>query len=328
MLSYDWVKIIISVIAVILVWSLIFSFTSAKITVTQQFTVYSYRGNNVLSEGFYNTLNDAFSKDKIFSYEIIEPDSYDFTSIDDEAHTVLSARTGASEGDFIFLSPSNDLKTEYTDEETGETKYSASYKTSFVTSFFDCLYHFDVNEDGSFAEGNYFKVIEDYIAPFFDGDWKNPNSKPNPEKTEAFFRKRIKKNNDKRYKKASQIEQGIQDEYKRIVSYKNALLEAYFYLEQDLLVPVYETLPEPYNPDNTITHAYTLNICPNESKMEKLKNIISYPLSYVDENGATQWKNSTKDMQVAFFQYNEVETGFACESLLYLNYVVRASLTL
>ena len=322
MLSYDWVKIVLCSLAVIFFWAFVFSVTSTKITVTQQFTVYSYRGNNILSEGFYNTLNDAFSKDKIFSYEIIEMDSYDFSTIENQAHTVLSARTGANGGDVIFLSPSNDLKTEYEDEATGETKYSASYKSSFVQSYYYYLYNFDQS-----AEGNYFKVMEAYIAPFFDGDWKNPDSKPNPEKTEAFFRKRIKKNHDKRYKKASQIEQGIQDEYKRIVSYKNALLETYQYLEQGLIVPVYETIQDPYDPEKTYSRAYTLNICPDESKMGKLKNIISYPLSYVDENGTTQWKNSTKDMQVAFFKYNEVEKGFACESLLYLNYAIRTSLT-
>lgn len=322
MLSYDWVKIILSVVGVILVWSFIFSVTSTKITATQQFTVYSYRGNNTLSDGFYNQLNKSYNEDEIFSYEIIEMDSYDFAAIDKEANTVLSARTGASEGDVIFLSPANDLRTEYEDETTGETKYESSYKSTFVQSYYYILYNFDQT-----AEDNYFKQMETYIAQFFDGDWKAEENNPNPEKTEAFFRKRIKKNNDKRYKKKSQIEKGIQAEYDRIVSYKNALLEVYGYLDSGLLVPTYETITDPYNPEKTYTRAYTLNICPDESKMENLKTIISYPLSYSDENGKTQWKNSTKDMQVAFFKYKEVETGFACESLLYLNHVVRASLT-
>ena len=320
MLSYDWVKILLAAIGIILVWSFIFTVTSTKITATQQVTVYSFRGNNTLTNGFYNTLNDAFSKDKIFSYEIIEIDLYDFAAIDEEANTILSARTGTGEGDVIFLSPENDLSTEYEDESTGETKYESTYKSTFVQSYFYILYNFDRS-----AENNYFQEMEEYIAQFFDGDWKTTD--PNPEKTEAFFRKRIKKNNDKRYKKKSQIEKGIQEEYDRIVSYKNALLEVYGYLDSGLLVPTYETITEPYNPDNTITRAYTLNICPDESKMENLKNIISYSTSYVDENGKTQWKTSTKDMQVAFFKHKEVEAGFACESLLYLNYVVRASLT-
>lgn len=320
MLSYDWIKIIFSIVGVILVWTFVFSVTATNITNTQQFTVYSYRGNNALAKGFYTTFSEAFSKDKIFSYEIIEPDYYDFATIENEADTVLSVRTDTSEGDVIFLSPAPDLNTKYTDETTGETKYSSSYKTTFVQYYYDCLYHFDKE-----AEGNYFQVMEEYISQFFDGDWKAND--PDREKTDAFFRNRIKKNKDKRYKKASQIERGLQEEYERIVSYKNALLETYKYLEEGLLVPVYETVTDLYRPETTYSRAYTLNICPDESKMENLKNIISYPLSYLDENGKIQWKNSTKDMQVAFFKYDDVEEGFACESLLYLNYVVRASLT-
>ena len=74
MLSYDWVKIILTVAGIILIWSFIFSATSTKITNTQLFTVHSYKGNNLLDSNFKNSLNKGFKEEKIFSYEVIETD--------------------------------------------------------------------------------------------------------------------------------------------------------------------------------------------------------------------------------------------------------------
>ena len=62
MLSYDWVKIILTIAGLIVVWAFIFSATSTKITAAQQFSVYNYRGNNNLSREFYDNLEKGFKK--------------------------------------------------------------------------------------------------------------------------------------------------------------------------------------------------------------------------------------------------------------------------
>ena len=326
MLSYDWVKIILTIAGLIVVWAFIFSATSTKITAAQQFSVYNYRGNNNLSREFYDNLEKGFKKDNIFSYEVIETDPYDFVTVGKDTNTVLTARSGVGEGDVIFLSPEFDTNTQYKEEGTDEIKYKSTYAQTFTQNYYYNIFHFDQNEDGSFTEDSFFGQMESYLSPFFDGDLKNGTL--NEKKAEEHFRARIKKNGDKRFKTKKQIEQGIEWENERLNKYRDALLETYGYFEEGLIKTESYTIADAFDETKKITHAYTLNICPNEKKAENLKNIVSYQTTYTDENGETQPKNTAENMNVAFFNYPKyVEKGFAYESLLYINFVIRSSLT-
>ena len=70
MLSYDWIKIIGIIVAICIVWSLVFTMTATQITTTQKFYVYNYLGNNAFDDPF-RKLYDQTHKNE-FSYEIIE----------------------------------------------------------------------------------------------------------------------------------------------------------------------------------------------------------------------------------------------------------------
>ena len=63
MLSYDWLKIVGTAAAVIIVWVLIFTMTATRITPAQTFTVANYLGNNSLSTNFNKSINSAFSSE-------------------------------------------------------------------------------------------------------------------------------------------------------------------------------------------------------------------------------------------------------------------------
>lgn len=325
MLSYDWIKIILTIVGVILVWSLVFSVSSTKLTMAQQFTVCSYRGNTPLSTEFYNSLNNAFDRDDVFSFEIIEMDSYDYTTTGKETNTLLTTRLSVGEGDVIFLSPDYDTNTAYTEEDSTEVKYKSTYAQTFIQSYYHTLFLFDQNEDGSFAENSFFGQMETYLDGFYKNGWRSGDL--DEAKAEANFRARIKKQKDNRFKTEKQIEEGIKGEIERINKYRNALLEMYGYLENGYVKPELTTISDPYDDAKTVTHAYTLNICPDESKAEKLKNVIAYTTQEQDENGDLQPKNTAANMQVGLFNLSDVRSEFRYESLLYVNYVIRTSLT-
>ena len=44
LLSYDWVKMLITAVAFVMIWVLIFSLTATKVTSTERFVVQNYMG--------------------------------------------------------------------------------------------------------------------------------------------------------------------------------------------------------------------------------------------------------------------------------------------
>lgn len=318
MLSYDWVKIILTVAGIILIWSFLFSATSTKITNTQLFTVHSYKGNNLLDSNFKNSLNKGFKEEKIFSYEVIETDYYDYSSTGNETYQLLTTRLSVGEGDVIFLAPS--ISQVLTDED----KTEISFAQEFVSAYYYMLYNFDKDENGNYTDKSFFGEMENYLELFFGENWETGDLDETT--VEKAFKARIKKNNDKRFKTKAQIQQGITWEKERLLKYRNALLETYQYMEDGYIKT------EEYAVMDAITeeeakHYYTLNICPDENKATKLKDIISYSEEYTDDEGLKQDKTKAENMQVAFFNISSIEKGYRYESLLYINYIVRSSLT-
>lgn len=44
LLSYDWIKIILVAVAMIVLWSLVFTMTATRVTNAQNFTIFNYTG--------------------------------------------------------------------------------------------------------------------------------------------------------------------------------------------------------------------------------------------------------------------------------------------
>ena len=271
MLSYDWVKIILTAVGIILLWSFLFSATSTKITNTQLFTVHSYTGNTTLtSTNFGKTLDKAFGNDKVFSYEVIETGYYDYSTTGSETNTLLTTRLSVGEGDVIFLSPAKNPSSGVKLEGSDELVYT-TYSQQFIDDYFYFIYNFDKDEEGNFTRTSYFGEMELYLEEFFGENWET--GELNEEKVESTFRARIKKKKDKRFKTKAQIEQGIRWEIERLEKYRSALLETYAYFDAGLLKTETYTIIDSVT-EETATHSYALNICPDEDKAKNLKNII------------------------------------------------------
>ena len=119
MLAYDWLKIVGTAAAAIIVWVLIFTMTATRITSAQTFTVANYMGNNTLATGFNKAFNSTYTGG-VFTGEVIEFGTVDLTTAGDYAGQVLEARVTVEEGDVMFISQQPNPDTAYTVKTTNE----------------------------------------------------------------------------------------------------------------------------------------------------------------------------------------------------------------
>ena len=320
MLSYDWLKIVGVIAALILVWSLIFTMTATRITPAQQFHVLNYAGNYSFGNSFYKMYEGA---EDALSYEVIELHSEDLSANEQHLTTLMEARLATYEADVMFVADIADPDTDYEDDK-GETQYKHTYLETFIMRYRYRLYNL---ADPTVDEDSYFKKMENYLNVYYKGDWTKQDNL-NEEMVEKDFRARVKKNKDKRYKTEKQIQAGIEKDIQRIEMYRDGLEKFYENVEKGYIA--YNPVDFTYDRGEETTQykgTFSLNICPNE-KMSKLKEYVSYPIVETDEDGRETYVKSATNMNVAFFDAGkEMEPGFQYENVLFINYLVEQCIT-
>ena len=193
LLSYDWLKIVGTALALILVWAFVFNITATAITPAQKFGVCNYLGNVEYPSGFHKSYAQAYSEN-IFSDEVLETTASDLPASRDVAADVLQARLAMDEVDAMFVSQQADVRTAYTvegtdpttGEKTTETKYRNTYLETFLASYRFSLH--DLSLDG---EKSFFKQMENYLNKYYTKGYEDASSL-NEEKVEEDFLARIK----------------------------------------------------------------------------------------------------------------------------------------
>lgn len=326
MLSYDWIKILLTIVAAIVVWSLVFTMTATRITSAQKFTVYNYLGNLTWTydTNFYEVYARAFNEGK-FSDEVIELDQFDLPTQQNLASTQLEGHLGTGNGDLLFAAKiPNQTSDAYKDPVTGEDAHY-TYLEEFLRAYRYQVFNMSLeNEQG------FFKRMEKYLNVYY-GDFKNGTLDKGL--AESHFRARIAKNKDKRYKKETQIAVGLESEYERLEKYRAALIEFYGYLEKGYVR--IEATEIRNTKDPSIIDglgAYSINLCPekdalgNENPMKKLALTLGYQTTFIDEQGEEKPTTSAVDMHVCFFNLEGVESGYEYEGLLFVNELIRTAL--
>ncbi len=313
LLSYDWLKILGLIAGVIVIWSLVFTMTATRITPAQQFTVFNHYANaSVEYTSFYDHYERAKSND-VFSYEVLENDVIDLPAAGEQyIYTMCDTRFATSEGDMMFVPNILDTST----EELGEKQMS--YPETFTARYRSVLCDWDT----------FMQEARTYLNSYFGGNYKT--GELNKEKAERIFRSKVEQSKDKRFRRKSKLEQGVKDEYTRLQKYRDALVQLEAYLEDGTVklqsVQYKDGTGEPYkNADGSVfdERNYLLNICPDESKASKLKNLVYYG----KENADGAKVASAQDMCVMLFKLEEMDENFQYETLLYVNHVIASSLT-
>lgn len=318
MLAYDWLKIVGTAAAAIIVWVLIFTMTATRITSAQTFTVANYVGNNTLATGFNKAFNSTYTGG-VFTGEVIEFGTVDLTTAGDYAGQVLEARVTVEEGDVMFISQQPNPDTAYTvkttnekGEEVEETAYGHTYLETFLSGYRFKLHNLDMSNDNSF-----FKQLERYLNGYYTNGYTDVSSL-NKQKIEEDFLARIKRTKDKRYKTDASIEQGKKEAVDRIQKYQKALIDFYGYLEEGVIEFTKTTYVLMENEMYPFEGIYSINLCPNTDTMGKLADIVSYPTTYLNEEGEEAVMNTAKDMNICLFNLNGDEEEFRYEALLYV----------
>lgn len=325
LLSYDWVKMLIAVVAAIFVWVMVFSMTATRITSTQRFVVSNYLGVNY-GQGI-KLYSDRYS------YEILEGEAANNLRGGDEMfNDLFMAEMEIGESDLLMVADVPMSREAKKDEQGNELKdgdgnviyeYGDSYLKSAVARAFGSLTRLD---DGTNGEKGYFTQMKEYLARFYKLDSENVKTfggvsltvasfqkdSFNEAAVEAEFRARVQKNKDKRFKKEEQILQGIKAEKERIRSYLTAYETFFTYLENGY-VTFTETSAK-ISENLTVSGVYSINLCPKTETMGGLKE----HFYYVDFEGTTTAKN----MNVCFFGFEELDKDFQYENLLYLNALI------
>lgn len=302
MLSYDWLKIVGTAAAAIIVWVLIFTMTATRIRPSQQFAVLNHQQNERLTDKFYNSYSALIGKE-VFSYEVIETTNTDLAENPEYAGTLIEGRLAIDEGDIMFV-PNIGDENFATANEDGTTSYQYSCIESFMRGYRQYVYTWD----------DYLANMQAYLNGFYDGGYATGTL--NEAKVASAFRTRAKENNDKRFKKEAQITQGIANDIVRLQKYRDALLKTEQYLQEGVIVPTKLTLSN----DGVVYYEgnATLNICPDETKASGLKEYACYRITETNaETGKEQIRLTAQDMNIMFFKTN-TESGFEFESLLYV----------
>ncbi len=329
MLSYDWLKIVISTVALIVAWLFIFTVTGTEITPSQKFTVMNYVGNEGLVDGDFYDVNQAAFDSDVFSYEIIEWSVEDLSQNANMAGSLLQARTTMEEGDVLFAADADDYRdVEYREivGDNGDTQYEYkfgdTYLQNFLQGFFYQVYNVNV----------YLDEMRAFLGKYYeDGDYTNPSAL-NEQKVKDDFNARTKK--DKRFKKSAARAQGEKDEIERIQKYRDALVKFDWYLENGVVALTETLIQEGYFTDGSdLKGVYSINMCPTIEKggmtvedkpaMSKLMNAFSYkPLVFNEEGVLTNGEATANNMNVCLFNFSGVGSGFQYESLSYIVYLI------
>lgn len=193
LISYDWLKIIATIVVAIFVGVIVLTMVGTRPTTAQEQHFLFYE-DLYLSDDYSDTLEE----DGIFSYEVLSVDSFEMSGSSTYGQIALSARFAAGQRNMIFSS--NTL----TDD--GETTYIAEVAAS--------CYAMLENVD------EYLLDAAEYANSFYGGDYIN--GELNEEYLSAEFRSRTK--GDKRYRTESKILSGIEDEKERISLLRSSLI--------------------------------------------------------------------------------------------------------
>jgi len=189
-LSYDWLKILCVCAALVMVIIVLFTTITTRITPAQRFSVYAYTD---VSAGYGVNFSDTLKKAKVFSYEVQDVESEEFSSGGQYSGALLTTRRSTGDGDAMFLT------TAY--EGDGSVAETSSLQ-SLVRAY-----------EGMALDPEVFLAdSEAYLNAFFpDGNLDKAKTK------EAFFKRNT---GDKRFKNEETQARGIALEEERMLLLK------------------------------------------------------------------------------------------------------------
>ena len=201
LLAYDWIKILVLVLAVVLVWSLAFTIGAPRASVGQMFNVFYY-GDFSYTQG-PGTINSVAQKAGAYSYDVLDVDSREIFT--DYYATIMAAVDAAHEGDIMITTDSAD-KIE---------KCNSEFR-NFIDGYGVSVYDYD----SLIKDAKNYCLVNNFVVLQADGSYAL-----NERAISDYFANRMQK--DPRFKKieSEKYKKGVLDEIARIKSvWNNAVI--------------------------------------------------------------------------------------------------------
>ena len=324
LLSYDWIKIVLTIVAAIIVWSLVFTMTATRITNTQRFVVVNY-------QGVYYGSKSTEMMDR-FSHEVLEAEALDnMRGGNDMFSQIFMANMEVGDGD-IILAADYPVSREAQKDENGNDLLDAegnvvyNYGNTYMEQLLMGYSRNITRLDDKGAYPGYFTQMKNYLNRFYTVESETEKTfgqtvlsvatfdenSLNESLVKQEFRARIKANKDKRYKKEAQIVAAESKELERIRSYLDAYNTFFTYLEEGRVTLTYVNIE--IEEDYTFEGVYGINLCPNEEKMGGVKDYFYY----------TDFDNTAtaKGLNAMFMNLEGLDLNYQYENLLYLNALI------
>ena len=317
LLSYDWVKMLVSVIAGIVVWSLLFTTLATRVTVGEEFVFMVYENVNTVNSTKNNELLSQMKEDEVLSYDVLKTYVSNLTSAGQySASYMLSLRTSIQEGDVLLIS----------DGRAVEVKEGEDDPAKEINNAINARYLYDF--ESFLSDAHTYCVSNGFIQENSDGTYV-----VDEQKIENYFRSvRLKSagNYRKTYRSELKKQEGVKLEIKRIT----AIYENYLFVKRaidnakeegnDFLW--YGALNQYDDDGNVIEGAekyyaygidlYKLNQPFVESETVKKPSVAD--TWYVSANG----KTTAEGLVLAVFDFKAHQSDLQYESLAFVKYII------
>ncbi len=220
LLSYEWVKILISIVAGIVVWSLLFTTLATRATIGEQFVFVIYENVSTLGSNSKNhEYLSELKKNNVLSYDVLDLSVSSISTAGQyTAGYMLSLRVATQEGDVMLISDGSAV----TVEEGSEEDPTAEIQSAINNRYF---YDFQV----FLSEARRYCVENGFIVESTDENLANYIVNEDVIR-EYFLNVRLKsaKNYRKTFRTEAQKKEGVRLEIARI----KAIYDNYLYVTQ------------------------------------------------------------------------------------------------
>lgn len=295
LLSYDWLKIIAAILAVVFLLLVFFTTIKTRARDEQIYTVYIYSTTESVSGGDpdmtllsgdgANEFARAGMEKGIFSYDVLNAELENFGS-GAYSETIFQSRRMAMQGTVMFVS---DYLTPGKEAEEGET----------LTTTLDQLLENVEDPDRCFVleTEQYLKDCESYLVRFFGGNWREGTL--DREEARACFMARNEKDN--RYHLASQKEQGVKDEEARLEKLREDFI---FVLDNCFATGVYTHTEVTLGGEGKeVTGSYAVNV----GGLPSLRKFVYHNVKRTNEAGQEEYVQSGEDICLVLFNNDNDE---------------------
>lgn len=220
LVSYDWLKMLVTIAAFVLVLILLFTMTATRPKQWQEYTVYAYTDLSATTE--FSGLGADIESRGALSYDVLSVTTESF-SASSYSSTIYTARRAAGQGTVMFMTDNRVYKTDEDGNEVIEDGEKVIAQESQLYSFaFDGAYSGPGTPTVVYDTQYYMEQCEAYLCEFFGDDWRT-DAAFDGERTprEAFL---ARNGDDKRYKTQEQKEAGVKEEEQRLLDLREDYL--------------------------------------------------------------------------------------------------------